>query len=281
MRDERTLYIYACECLNNLLKEEGEKIIAAFFDIARYSPYKYQIYHKMYNFYMHFDDPQRAVDALTKAIAEDPKCAEAYYKLGRHALDKKDDPLGAMPLLRTAAAIALPAYGEPEIEAYTHGPWEALCRSYFRLEDYQSARQMAQKALQHNSPNSGWLAQLVDYETNVRPAQRLPSNWQEWLEGNALHHAIPNHVLMRILEGNGFTPGQIISGVTTGNAKKSNPRCRPPRRSHASWRARQNATVEFGVSAVWTVSPSASMFPPSIAMGQRWTLANTDPFSAL
>jgi hypothetical protein len=54
-------------------------------------------------------------------------------------------------------------------------------------------------------------------------------------------------------------------------------RCRPSRRLPARWLAPQNAAVEPGVSAAWTVAPLASASPSSIAMGQHWTQVNTDP----
>ena len=220
VRDERTLYIYACECLNNFHREEGETILAAFFDTARYAPYRYDIYNKMYDFYMSFDEPERAVDALGKAIVADPSRAEAYYRLGKHVMDKKDDPRGSIPLLRTAAAIALPNYGNADMAAYSYGPWEALCRSYFRLEDYVQAQEMALKALQHDPPNSAWLTQIMLYKARRSPAETLPDAWQEWLEGNSLQ-SVPNRVLIRVLEENHFSPAQIITGLKTAKAKTS------------------------------------------------------------
>jgi glycosyltransferase involved in cell wall biosynthesis len=219
--DERTLYIYALECLNNLRKEEGEEILAAFFAIAKYSPYKYELYHRMYDFYTDLGEPARALDALSKAIVEDPKCAEAYYKLGKHFLDKKDDPRGALPLLNTASSITLPDYGTPEMVAYTYGPWEALCRAHFRLEDYGLAKEMARKALQYDPPQRDWITKLVDYDTHGFPAEPLPDSWQAWLEGNVFNQGVPHHVIIRILENNQFTPGQIITGLQLVHRRKN------------------------------------------------------------
>jgi glycosyltransferase involved in cell wall biosynthesis len=219
IRDERTLYIYACECLNNLYRDEGEAIIPAFFDVARYAPYKYEIYGKMYDFYMHFEEPERAVDALGKAIATEPTFAEAYFKLGQHVMDKRDDPRGSIPLLRTAAAIPLPKDGNADMAAYTYGPWESLCRAYFRLEDYGQAKEMALKALEHDPPHSDWLTGILLHNTGRAPTEALPDPWQEWLEGNSLKHRVPNRILIRMLEKNHFSAGQIIAGLAILGAK--------------------------------------------------------------
>ncbi len=211
--DERTLFMYALECLNVLRRAEAEEILPKFFEMARYSIYKFELYHKMYDFYMDLGEPARALEALGKAIVEDPKRAEGYYKLGRHMLNKKDDPKGAIPLLQTASAIALPDDGMPETAAYTYGPWEALCRAYFRLHDYAKAKEMAQQALRHDPPQRQWLAKLLDYDTDACPPELLPPPWKRWLEINLLEKRAPHPPLVHILEDNQFTPGQIITGL--------------------------------------------------------------------
>ena len=175
----------------------------------------------MYDFYTDLGEPACALDALSKAIVEDPKCAEAYYKLGKHFLDKKDDPRGALPLLHTASSITVPDYGIPEMVAYTYGPWETLCRAYFRLGDYALAKEMARKALQHDPPRREWITKLLDYDTRDFPAEPLPDSWQAWLEGNVFNHGVPHHVLIRILENNQFTPGQIITGLQVVHRRKN------------------------------------------------------------
>ncbi|MES2208551.1 MAG: glycosyltransferase [Pseudomonadota bacterium] len=218
--DQRTLFIYAVECMHNLYKEEGEKVIAHFFSIAQYSPYKYEIYSKMYSFYMDFDEPERAIEALAKAIVEDPKRAEAYYKLGKHMLNKKNDPHGALPLLYTASNIELPTDGEPEIEAYSYGPWEMLCRANFRLGNYVVAKEMAEKALQHNPPSKDWLSRLLEYETLESSAEPLPGTWQQWVEDNLLNNNVAAHVLAHALEENLFNPAQIITSLQLAQANQ-------------------------------------------------------------
>ena len=70
--DDRSLYIYAVECLHSLLKDEGEQILDRFFSQVKICEYRYEILSKMYNFFIHFGEPQRAVEALGRAIAEDP-----------------------------------------------------------------------------------------------------------------------------------------------------------------------------------------------------------------
>jgi hypothetical protein len=97
--------------------------------------------------------------------------------------------------------------------AYTYGPWEALCRAHFRLEDYGLAKEMARKALQYDPPQRDWITKLVDYDTHGFPAEPLPDSWQAWLEGNVFNQGVPHHVIIRILENNQFTPGQIITGL--------------------------------------------------------------------
>src|SRR5207237_777229 len=122
--------------------------------------------------------------------------------------------------LQTASAIALPDYGMPEMAAYTYGPWDALCRAYFRLEDYASAKEMARKALRHDPPHRHWLTKLVDYDTQHCPPEPLPDPWQAWLEINVFKKGAPRPVLMHILEDNQFSPGQIITGLHIVEAKK-------------------------------------------------------------
>ena len=167
----------------------------------------------MYNFYVHFGEPQGALDALSKAIAEDPSRAEAYYKLGRR-LTETDRPAAAIPLLALAAMIRAPGYGTPEAEAYSYGPWESLAHAHFRLEQWDPARQSARKALEHKPPDTRWLAELARWgEAEFAPAS-LPPQWQEWTEGN-LRKNVPRWTVIRILEENLFGPNQIRSGLMT------------------------------------------------------------------
>ena len=151
--DERELYLYAVECLHSLYRAEGERVIKRFFSAVTIPEYRYEIYSKMYNFYIHFNEPELALEALSKAIVEDPSRAEAYYKLGRHVCDKQDRPASSIPLLVAASVIPTPNYGAPEMEAYTYGPWEWLCRANFRLGQLDLAKQMADKAIETNSRN--------------------------------------------------------------------------------------------------------------------------------
>jgi glycosyltransferase involved in cell wall biosynthesis len=145
--DDRSLYIYAIECLHSLLKDEGEQVLARFFSQVRIPEYRYEICCKMYDFYTYFNEPQRALEALSKAIVEDPSRAEAYYKLGRSMM-KADRPVAAIPLLALSGMIPLPGYGTPEAEAYAYGPWESLAHAHFRLEQWDAAAQSARKALE-------------------------------------------------------------------------------------------------------------------------------------
>jgi tetratricopeptide (TPR) repeat protein len=94
----------------------------------------------MYDFHLHFGEPHRALEALSKAIVEDPSRAEAYYKLGRR-LNETDRPAAAIPLLALAGMIRIPGYGTLEAEAYTYGPWESQGRAQFRLENWDAASQ--------------------------------------------------------------------------------------------------------------------------------------------
>jgi len=210
--DERTLYIYAVECLHSVLKEEGERVLEKFFAAVKYGPYRYEIYSKMYNFHMHFNEPERALDAISKALAHDPTRAEAYFKLGRHIADKDDNPSAALPLLNTASQIAMPTHGTPEMDAYTYGPWDALARVHLRMEQYRQASEMAQKALSHNPPHKDWLEKLAACGEPHIPDEPMPPEWQEWTEGN-LNKGVPRKTVIRILEENNFAPGQIITGL--------------------------------------------------------------------
>jgi glycosyltransferase involved in cell wall biosynthesis len=216
--DERMLYIYAVECLHSLYKEEAEHILAEFFSRVDYQHYRYEIYCKMYDFYTHFNETQKALDAVHGAIKEDPKRAEAYYRLGKHLSDKDDQPAAAIPLLTAASMIRTPDYGTPEAEAYTYGPWESLCRANFRLQKYDDAREMAKRALQHDSPREKWLAELVAYDLVGFPAEPLPHQWQEWTDGNLGNH-VPHSTVIRVLEENNFSPGQIITGMRLFDGK--------------------------------------------------------------
>ena len=210
--DDRSLYIYAVECLHSLLKDEGERVLDQFFSKVGIAEYRYEIGSKMYDFYMHFGESQRAVEALSKAIAEDPSRAEAYYKLGRHLSDKADRPAAAIPLLTVAGMIPMPSHVTPEVEAYGYGPWEALCRAHFRLENIDAARRLAAEALGRKAPDPArWLAELAHWDAT--PAfEPLPSEWQEWTEGN-LGLGVPRWTIIRILEENGFGPRQIVEGL--------------------------------------------------------------------
>jgi glycosyltransferase involved in cell wall biosynthesis len=209
--DDRSLYIYAVECLHSLLKDEGEQVLARFFDQVKIPEYRYEICCKMYSFYMHFSEPQRALEALSTAIVEDPSRAEAFYKLGRR-LHETDRPAAAIPLLVLAGMIRTPGYGTPEVDAYTYGPWESLARARFRLEQWEAASQSARKALEHNPPQPQWLAELARWGEAEFVPEPLPPQWQEWTVGN-LGKNVPRWTVIRILEENRFSPNQIRSGL--------------------------------------------------------------------
>ncbi len=217
--DERSLYIYASECLHSLYKEEGERVLEAFFAIAKYREYRYEIYSKMYDFYVHFGEVQRAVDAIYAALKENPARAEALYKLGKHLSDKDDQPEAAIPLLTAASMIAKPSYGSPETDAYAHGPWEALCRAHFRLQHFGEAKEMAKVALRLKSPQPHWFSKLVAIDLAGFPADPLPPEWQEWVEGN-LGNQVPSWNIIRVLEENNFGPGQIITALRVYEQKQ-------------------------------------------------------------
>jgi glycosyltransferase involved in cell wall biosynthesis len=213
--DDRSLFIYAVECLHSLLKDEGEQVLDRFFSQVRIAEYRYEIYSKMYDYYMHFGEPRRALEALSKAIVEDPSRAEAYYKLGRHLSDKADRPAAAIPLLTLAGMIRIPSCGTAEAEAYSYGPWEALCRAHFRLENVDAARQLAAQALERKPPDAKWLAELARWD---EPFEPLPPQWREWTEGN-LGNGVPRRTIIRILEENGYGPGQILEGLRAFDQK--------------------------------------------------------------
>lgn len=223
--DDRSLYIYAVECLHSAFKEEGEKALKRFFSQVRLPEYRYEIYSKMYNFNMHFGEPQAAMEALSRAIAEDPSRAEAYYKLGMHISDKADRPASAIPLLTLASSIGVPAYGTPETEAYTYGPWNALCRAHFRLEHWEEARKFAAKALERQPPplQKDWLSDMAAWDEDGDVTTLLHPQWQEWTEGN-LRRQVPRCTVIRILEENGLAPTQIINSIHFfDNAPESEP----------------------------------------------------------
>ncbi len=215
--DDRSLFIHAVECLHSLLKDEGEQVLDRFFAQVRIPEYRYEICSKMYNFYMHFGEPQRALEALSRAIAEDPSRAEAYYKLGRHLSDKADRPEAAIPLLTLASMIRMPNAGTLEVEAYASGPWEALCRAHFRLENIEAARRLASQALERKPPHTKWLAELAAWDEG-KPFEPLPPEWQEWTEGN-LGKGVPRWTVIRILEENGYGPRQIVEGLRAFDRK--------------------------------------------------------------
>jgi glycosyltransferase involved in cell wall biosynthesis len=216
--DDRSLYIYAVECLHSLLKDEGEQVVGQFFSKVRIPEYRYEICSKMYNFYMHFCEPERALEALSRAIVEDPTRAEAYYKLGRHLSDKADRPADAIPLLTVASMIRIPGHGTPEAEAYGYGPRDSLCRAHFRLENIDAARRLAAEALERKPPQTKWLAELARWDEAAPAFEPLPPQWQEWTEGN-LGKGVPRWTIIRILEENGFGPRQIVEGLRTSDRK--------------------------------------------------------------
>ena len=157
-----------------MLKDEGEQVLGQFFSKVSIPEYRYEICSKMYDFYMHFSEPRQALAALSRAIVEDAARAEAYYKLGRHLSDKADQPTEAIPLLTVASMIRLPSYGTPEAEAYGSGPWEALARAHFRLENIDAARRMAAEALKRKPPDARWLTDLAAWD-EAAPRVRSPA----------------------------------------------------------------------------------------------------------
>jgi glycosyltransferase involved in cell wall biosynthesis len=216
--DDRTLYIYAVECLHSLLKDEGEQVLGQFFAKVSIPEYRYEICSKMYDFYRHFSEPRQALAALSRAIVEDAARAEAYYKLGRHLSDKADQPTEAIPLLTVASMIRLPSYGTPEAEAYGSGPWEALARTHFRLETIDAARRMAAEALKRQPPDAEWLTELAAWDEAAPAFEPLPAQWAEWTEGN-LGKGVPRWTIIRILEENGFGPRAIVEAVRAFDRK--------------------------------------------------------------
>jgi glycosyltransferase involved in cell wall biosynthesis len=215
--DDRSLFIYAVECLHSLLKDEAEQVLGRFFSQVKISEYRYEILSKMYNFFIHFGEPQRAVEALGRAIVEDPSRAEAYYKLGKHLSDKADRPAAAIPLLTVAGMMRAPSYGTPEAEAYAYGPWESLCRAHFRLENIDAARRLAAEALERKPPETEWLAELAR-DAAPQTFEPLPPQWREWTEGN-LGSGVPRCTIIRILEENGFGPWQIMESLRVFDRK--------------------------------------------------------------
>jgi tetratricopeptide (TPR) repeat protein len=194
-----------------LLKDEAEQVLDRFFSQVKISEYRYEILSKMYSFFIHFGEPQRAVEALGRAIVEDPSRAEAYYKLGKHLSDKADRPAAAIPLLTVASMIRAPSYGTPEAEAYAYGPWESLCRAHFRLENIDAARRLAAEALERKPPETELLAELAR-DAAPQTFEPLPPQWREWTEGN-LGSGVPRCTIIRILEENGFGPWQIMDSL--------------------------------------------------------------------
>ena len=172
----------------------------------------------MYDFYIHFGELRQALEALSRAIVEDAGRAEAYYKLGRHLSDKADQPTEAVPLLTVASMIRLPSYGTPEAEAYGSGPWEALARAHFRLENIDAARRMAAEALKRKPPDARWLMELATWDGAAPAFGPLPPQWAEWTVGN-LGKGVPRWTIIRILEENGFGPREIIEVVRVCDRK--------------------------------------------------------------
>jgi len=209
--DERTLYMYAVECLHSLERDEAGPVLDAFFAMAQQPTYRYEVACKMHDFLMHFKEPRRALEALSKAIVEDPARAEAYYRLGKHLLEQTDQPAAAIALLTVASQMPVPREGIPEMAAYTHGPWALLCRAHFRLENHEAAQAAAFKALQHEPPNREWLQALAQANL-ARCNDPLPEAWQEWTAGN-LKRQVPRWNLMRLLEENGFSAAQIATAM--------------------------------------------------------------------
>ncbi len=212
LNDDRSLFIYAVECLHSLLKDEGEQALARFFRQVRIQEYRYEILTKLYDFLIHFNEPNRAVTALGQAIAEDPSRAEAFYKLGRHMNDREDRPAAAIPLLAAASLIPTPSSGTPEMAAYGFGPWDALARAHFRLEDIAGARRAAGEALARKPPDPRWLAELAGLDQAAPASDPLPPQWLEWTQGN-LKRGVPRQTLIRMLEENGFGPRQIVGAL--------------------------------------------------------------------
>jgi glycosyltransferase involved in cell wall biosynthesis len=211
-KDDRTLYLYAVECLHNLLREEAESVLTAFFSTDRHPEYRYEILCKMFDFYVHFEEDERGVDALSKAIATDPARAEAYYKLGTHLSDRKDRPWESLPLLALAGMIRMPDHGTLETEAYSYGPWEALCRANFRIGRYKLAKAMADRALERGAPEREWLLALAQCDINCLAAPPLNPDWQTWVETNLARGVSRSHIV-RILEENHFSPHTIMDAM--------------------------------------------------------------------
>lgn len=210
-RDERSLYMYAVECLHSLLRDEAQQVLPMFLATVNSKEYRYEVLCKQYDFHLHFGEPAPAVDALAQAIACDPARAEAYYKLGRHQMQlRPEHPGDALPLLAAAGMCKLPGYGTPEAEAYEHGPFDALASAHLRLEQFAQAQAAAQRALQFQPPRQAWLLALARCRLDAPPFEPLPPQWHEWAVSN-LARGVPRPAVIATLEDNRFTPAQIIT----------------------------------------------------------------------
>ena len=110
------------------------------------------------------------------------------------------------------------------MEAYGHGPWNALCRAHFRLERWEAARQFAARALERQPPQPKWLEDMACWDFRAA-ADPLPPQWREWTEGN-LRAQVPRRTVIRILEENGHAPAQIIASLKLFDSAASR---KPPR----------------------------------------------------
>ncbi|MDX2073207.1 MAG: glycosyltransferase [Alphaproteobacteria bacterium] len=218
--DERTLFMYAIECLHSRYLEEAERMLETFFAQVHHPHYRYEVYYKMYDLYMSFNMPEKALAALPKGIAEDPARAEAYYRMGKYFMEKVDNLQGARALLTTASHLPIPAYSVPETESYTYGPWHMLSRVHFRLGAWEAAKYAAKKALNLNPPPIEWLEQIIACDPAGGKPEPLPPEWQEWLAHN-LQRGVPKHSLIRTLEEKHFTPAHIITGLREADGKKA------------------------------------------------------------
>jgi glycosyltransferase involved in cell wall biosynthesis len=217
--DERLMFQYAIECIHSYYKEEAEMVVEKFLPTIKYEPYAYDLHSKLYDLYMNFKEPKRAAEAATKALMSNPARAEAFYKLGRYTADTLDNPRGAIPLLTTASMMKVPADGMPETAPYSYAPWEALAHVYFRLEEYDKAKEMAAKALELNLPSPEWLRKLIEYDTKNCPTEPVTEEWHTWTQDN-LRIPVPRHTVIRTLQESSFTPGQVITVLKVSDAKK-------------------------------------------------------------
>lgn len=226
--DERYVYQYALEAVNGLKREEAQKVLTHFFGMSQNKSYQYELYIRMHAFHLHFEEPEKALNVLGKAISLDPARAEALYLLGKYRLNTFNDHISALSLLTTAFSLSPPEHAilvDPD--SYTYGPLLALSSLYFRMHDLEFAQELAKTAMVYSPPYAQWHKQLLDYNPKRSEHPPLPEDWQEWLERNT-REGFYHYVLMRLLEEAGFSPAQIVGGMKLLKEKDITEKTAPP-----------------------------------------------------